>query len=131
MLLSILVIISGVLIYLQFGRDVKVISTMSNTRDQYYEERMIITANKLIIPDKKKLAEKLIERCKRNDFNEVLFSYDILGYPNRVTITVYPNEFLRKLHKGSWMIEYEAEEEKNTCYNIKDHSDKFHIRIIE
>ena len=78
------------------GRDVEVISTTSTTSDQFYEQGMTVVANKLIIPDKVAFAENLLDRTRRNDFKEVLFSYDVLGYPDRIKIKVYPN---RNLHE--------------------------------
>ena len=51
-ILPILILFAGILLYLQFGRDVEVISTTSTTSDQFYEQGMTVVANKLIIPDK-------------------------------------------------------------------------------
>ena len=56
-ILLILIVISGIHLYLQFGRDVEVIATTSTTSDQFYEQRMIVAANRLIIPDKPTFAE--------------------------------------------------------------------------
>lgn len=106
-ILPILILFAGILLYLQFGRDVEVISTTSTTSDQFYEQGMTVVANKLIIPDKVAFAENLLDRTRRNDFKEVLFSYDVLGYPDRIKITVYPNRSCMKLCRGSWNIEYE------------------------
>ena len=86
-ILPILILFAGILLYLQFGRDVEVISTTSTTSDQFYEQGMTVVANKLIIPDK--------------------VSYDVLGYPDRIKIKVYPNRICMKLCRGSWNIEYE------------------------
>ena len=97
-ILPILILFAGILLYLQFGRDVEVISTTSTTSDQFYEQGMTVVANKLII---------LLDRTRRNDFKEVLFSYDVLGYPDRIKIKVYPNRICMKLCRGSWNIEYE------------------------
>lgn len=106
-ILPILILFIGILLYLQFGRNVEVISTTSTTSDQFYEQGMTVVANKLIIPDKVAFAENLLDRTRRNDFKEVLFSYDVLGYPDRIKITVYPNRICMKLCRGSWNIEYE------------------------
>ena len=34
----------------------------------------------------------MIERCMDNDFREMKFSYDLLGSPDKIEITVYLNE---------------------------------------
>lgn len=88
------------LAYLQFGRDVRVVSSMINSSDHYYEQKLTIVANKLFILDKDKFAEEMIERCIDNDFHEMKFSYDLNGYPDRIEITVYLNEINR------WYAEY-------------------------
>lgn len=106
-LLLILIVITGSFLYLQFGRDVEVISTMSTTSSQFYGQSMIVVANKLIILDKGIFAEKFLERIRRNDFKEVRFSYDVLGYPDRIKVTVYPNRICMKLCRGSWDFTYE------------------------
>ncbi|GAA6493686.1 hypothetical protein K280104A7_32500 [Candidatus Bariatricus faecipullorum] len=83
------------LAYLQFGRDVRVVSSMINSSDHYYEQKLTIVANKLFILDKDKFAEEMIERCIDNDFHEMKFSYDLLGSPDKIEITVYLNEIDR------------------------------------
>ena len=46
-ILPILILFAGILLYLQFGRDVEVISTTSTTSDQFYEQGMTVVANSL------------------------------------------------------------------------------------
>lgn len=104
----ILVGIVLLLAYLQFGRDVRVISSMLMSSDQYYEQKLTIVANKLFILDKDKFAEEMIERCMDNDFREMKFSYDLLGSPYKIEITVYLNERDRKCAHQSFVIEYDS-----------------------
>lgn len=85
----ILVGIVLLLAYLQFGRDVRVISSMLMSSDQYYEQKLTIVANKLFILDKDKFAEEMIERYIDNDFREMRFLYDLIVYPDNVVIKVY------------------------------------------
>lgn len=85
-----------ILAYLQFGRDVRIVSSIINSSDDYYEQKLTIVANKLFILDKDKFAEEMIERCIDNDFHEIMFSYDLNGYPDRIEITVYLNEIDRR-----------------------------------
>ena len=104
----ILVGIVLLLAYLQFGRDVRVISSMLMSSDQYYEQKLTIVANKLFILDKDKFAEEMIERCMDNDFREMKFSYDLLGSPDKIEITVYLNERDRKCAHQFIVIEYDS-----------------------
>ena len=80
------------LAYLQFGRDVRVVSSMNISSDRYYEQKLTIVANKLFILNKDKFVEEMLQRCIDNDFHEMKFSYDLNGYPDKIEITVYLNE---------------------------------------
>lgn len=90
--------------YLQFGRDVKLISSMVSSSDHYYEQKLTIVANKLFIWDKDKFAKIMMQRCMTNDFREMKFSYDLNGYPNRIEITVYLNEIDRRYANSPFLI---------------------------
>ena len=113
-------------LYLQYGRDVNVTSSMSLSSDNYYEMELTVVANKLFIIDKQRFAEEMIERCIDNDFHDIKFSYDMMGYPNRLQINVYLNEF----SKSHFTILYMMESENGMDYNIKDNPDKFVISKI-
>ena len=116
----IICMITGFL-YLQYGRDVKVTSSMNFSSGNYYEMEFTVVANKLFIIDKQRFAEEMIERCI-----DIKFSYDMMGYPNRLQINVYLNEF----SKSHFTILYMTESENGMDYNIKDNPDKFMISII-
>ncbi len=121
----IICMITGFL-YLQYGRDVKVISSMNFSSGNYYEMELTLVANKLFIIDKQRFAEEMIERCIDNNFYDIKFSYDMMGYPNRLQINVYLNEF----SKSHFTILYMTESGNGMDYNIKDNPDKFVISII-
>lgn len=91
----IICMITGFL-YLQYGRDVKVTSSMNFSSGNYYEMELTLVANKLFIIDKQRFAEEMIERCIDNNFHDIKFSYDMMGYPNRLKIKVYLNESSRR-----------------------------------
>ena len=57
-----------------------------------YEEYISVIANKVWISDKEKIAEELVKKCIENNFQEIMFSYDLRGYPNGLHITVYTNK---------------------------------------
>ncbi|OUP67266.1 hypothetical protein B5F13_00585 [Drancourtella sp. An177] len=107
-ILFVLCLVAGFL-YLQFGRDVNVVSSMNSSSEDYYEMDLTIVANRLIIIDKNKFAENLKNRCMENNFREIKFSYDILGYPDRIKIKVYPNELSRQICRESFTVCYEIE----------------------
>lgn len=121
----IICMITGFL-YLQYGRDEKVTSSMNFSSGNYYEMELTVVANKLFIIDKQRFAEEMIERCIDNNFHDIKFSYDMMGYPNRLQINVYLNEF----SKSHFTILYMMESENGMDYNIKDNPDRFVISII-
>ena len=112
-------------LYLQYGCDVKVTSSMNFSSDNYYEMEFTVVANKLFIIDKQRFAKEMIERCIDNNFRDIKFSYDMMGYPNRLQINVYLNEF----SKSRFTILYMTESENGMDYNIKDNPDKYKIYI--
>lgn len=77
------------LIYLQFGREEKVVNTQISTSKTFYKQEFSVVANKLLIVDKEMYADKLIEKGIDNKYKNVRFSYDISGYPNEIRILVY------------------------------------------
>ena len=116
----IICMITGFL-YLQYGRDVKVTSSKNFSSGNYYEMELTLVANKLFIIDKQRFAEEMIERCIDNNFYDIKFSYDMIGYPDYVTIKIFPNDLCRILHKGDYSVIYKAEyganNKKDNVYN--------------
>ncbi len=108
--------IAVIVIYFQFGRDVTVNSSSSFLSGDLHEQQLTITANKILIMDKKQFSAKLIQRCLANDFQEVLFSYDVTGEPDRIRIIVFPNELLKKLNRGSFTIVYDHTSKKTDIF---------------
>lgn len=117
------------IIYLQCCREVSVKGTMTSAAENGYTENVVIIANKLWITDKKNFAEEMVQRCVDNDFHEVLFSYDVNGYPNKLNLTIYKNDFMYKLNKIEIKGNYEQSEGKIYEYNIKDNPEKFRLKI--
>lgn len=107
-ILFVLCLVAGFL-YLQFGRDVNVVSSMNSSSEDYYEMDLTIVANRLIIIDKNKFAENLKNRCMENNFREIKFSYDLLGHPDQIKIKVYTNELSKKICGESFTVRYEIE----------------------
>lgn len=87
-----------------------------------------IIANRLYIRDKEKFAEQMLQRCVDNSFHGVRFSYDMNGYPNELSISVYMNHTMWKLKKRAFQIWYEQDLEYQ--YDIKDGIDKFNVEFV-
>lgn len=113
------------LLYLQYGRDVEVTSTMNTASGNCYGLDLTVVANRIMILDREQYAKELIQRCIDNNFHEVRFSYDVMGYPNRLRIRVY----LNKLCEQSFLICYGVKTESSLDDNINDNPDKYEVII--
>lgn len=127
--LSILIIFLVIIIFLQFNREAECVISNSFTSANEYSEDIIIVANKIVIMDKKEFAEKMIQKCIDNDFKNVLFSYDLRGYPSELHATVYVNDFFRLWNMTDFRFDYVAVDKTKFNYNIKDDSEKYELKI--
>ena len=112
-------IIMGILIciiafggYFQYGRGEKAVNTMVSTSDAFYEQEFDVIANKLVIWNKEKYAKELIEKALDNKYKNVRFSYDITGYPNKIVISVYNNQWNYQHNYMAFQIMYTSGDEK-------------------
>ena len=101
---SIVVCVIIIFVYLQYGREEKVVSSMANTSDSYYEQEFSVVVNKLFIWDKEKYAKRLVERALENEYENVRFSYDIMGYPNEISIEVWRDGYCYQQGKRMFSI---------------------------
>lgn len=127
---GIMICIVILLVYLQNGRKEKVMNTVINQYDKGYEEEICIIANKLYIREKEKYAEELIDKVVQNKYQNVRFSYDILGYPEKIKITVYYSEWDYRNIRRSFTVLYSSEKEGERL-NIKDDAEKYKVQIVE
>ena len=92
--------------YLQFSRIPTVNNVVTNSDSAGYAVHLTITANKLIIFDQSKLEQDLTNHILNNDFKNMLFSYDIMGFPTECTVTVYTNKWTKKLGIPAFTFRY-------------------------
>lgn len=115
--------------YLQWGQEMEICNTTSETANNYYSLDITIIAHRLYIRDKEKFAESAIQKCVENSWKDIRFSYDLSGYPNELNIDVYMSNCAYHSHKMAFTIVYS--QDNNFEYNIKDNPDKFTIKLIE
>ena len=101
---SIVVCVIIIFVNLQYGREEKVVSSMANTSDSYYEQEFSVVVNKLFIWDKEKYAKRLVEKALENEYENVRFSYDIMGYPNEISIEVWRDGYCYQQGKRMFSI---------------------------
>lgn len=131
MIFAVITIYSLLLLsYLQWGRELNICNSRIDSFDGGYYENISLIANSIYIFDKEEFAEQIIQDIIDNSLKDILFSYDIHGYPNGLHITVYMNEYARKNGKSSFEISYSQDSSYNSTYNMKDNPDKFKLSII-
>ena len=127
LIIGIIMVISGCLGYLQYGRDMDVYGSYAMTADNYHEERLTVVVNKLYVADQKVCAEEIVKRCRENSFKSVRFSYD-QSIPNALYVTVYSSK--RQAEKGIQMFSFSyLPEDGDETYNIVNDSDKFMLKL--
>jgi len=114
--MGVLICISVLLGYLQYGREEKVVNTMVSTSDTFCKQEFSIIANKLFVLDKEKYADNLIEKGLNNKYKNVQFSYDISGYPNEMKISVYKDNWYYRRNKYMFQILYSIDNENKEVF---------------
>lgn len=131
--ISIFCIFLGIIIlffYFQWGQEMEICNSTSETAENYYSLNITIVANKIYIADKQEFAELVIQKCVTNNWNEMRFSYDLSGYPNELCADVYMNNYAYEHgRKANFRIIYSQDSKYHYKYNIKDNPDKFAITI--
>lgn len=99
---------------------------VSNTFNDEYS--LIIIANQDKIEDKETFAKQLIEQVRNNDFKTILFSYDEVGYPTKLEMTVYLNEEDWQNHNSIMRVSLTQQNVLDN-FNIVEHLDKFQMKL--
>lgn len=99
---------------------------VSNTFNDEYS--LTIIANQDKIEDKETFAKQLIKQVRNNDFKTILFSYDEVGYPTRLEMTVYLNEEDWQNHNSVMRVSLTQRNILDN-YNIIEHLDKFQLKL--
>lgn len=92
--------------YLQVSREPTVSNVVTCSDSNGYEATLTITMNKIVIFDEKKTEQDLINQIVDNEFKNMQFSYDLMGYPEEVTVTVYTNNFTKNLGIPAFCFRY-------------------------
>ena len=114
--------------YLQNGREMSVYNSRSFTAGAYKEEHLTVVVNTLYIPDKMDCAREIVRKCRENDFNNILFSYDY-GIPNELHTAVYLSEHDVKRGEPVFTLSYTAKGDTLTDYNIVDNPQEYELTV--
>lgn len=92
--------------YLQVSHKPTICNVITCSDAKGYTTNLSITANKLIIFNQNKLQQELIDGIRKNNFKNMLFSYDVMGYPRECNVTVYTNKLAKKLGIPAFTFRY-------------------------
>lgn len=106
----------------------EVYNSTSFTAADYCEEHLNVVVNRLIVLDKRKVAEEIIEHCWKNDFKNVIFSYDV-AYPNSLEVSVYLSKWNARKGKEIFSFVYDTEQGEIGEYNFIENPEKFELEI--
>ena len=118
--ITVLFVLALAVSYLQWGREIDVAGSMRTSSENFHEEHVTFTLNRLIITDK--------EKCAENDFTSILFSYDV-AKPNALYGTVYRSRFSMKGQKPLFHFRYTQTADTLGSYNIVDDPEAFTLVI--
>lgn len=122
------VLLAGIIFYLQWGREADVFSTFSDSAENYCEEHITFTLNRLVVGDKERRAKELVKTYRENGFRSVLFSHD-LEKPNALYGTVYRSSVGMKYQEPVFTFRYTQKEGTLGEYNLIDSPEKFTLVI--
>ena len=91
--ISVLFVLALTVSYLQWGREIDVAGSMRTSSENFHEEHVTFTLNRLVITDKEKCAEEIIKKCRENDFASTLSAMMWQSqtlYMVRCTVPVFP-----------------------------------------
>lgn len=114
--------------YLQFGREMEVYNSISFAAENYCEEHLNVVINRLIVWDKRKVAEEIIEHCQKNDFKNILFSYDVAN-TNKLEVSVYLSEENARKGKEIFLFVYDTEQGEIGEYNFIENTENDIVKI--
>ena len=116
-------------LYLQYGREEKIINSIDISSDSFYRSEINVVANQLYIFDKRKYAGKLIDMTQRNAYPGMKFSFDQNGYPNELYISVYSSGWAYRHNYKYFEISYTSSLAITGDYNIVENPDVYEIHI--
>lgn len=104
---TMLIISSTILCYyLQYGRSMEIYSSYVTEAENHYERSLIVIANKVYIPDVESCADEIKEKCRNNDFENMIFTQDY-SVPGSFHVTVYHSKWDVKKGKPAFKVTFD------------------------
>lgn len=112
LILSILILLVVGIFYLQFSRKPTVFNVITTSDSEGYTTTLTIVMNQLVILNKEETKRDLINQIMKNDFQNMRFSYDVMGYPQKITVNVYSNMWSQKRGTPAFLFSFYPEVNK-------------------
>ena len=90
--ITVLFVLGVAVSYLQWGREIDVVGSMGTSSENFHEEHVTFTLNRLIITDKEKCAEEIIKKCRENDFAWDIGHYDTIIRLEEINLLPFQSE---------------------------------------
>lgn len=91
LVISLLLCVTGCQLQQSIG-EIDVMNSYNLTSSNRFDQHLSIILNGNDFDNLESCATTIIEHCIKNDFQSLKFSYDLQGYPNRISATVYRTE---------------------------------------
>lgn len=109
---------------------VEVFSCSSTSLGNYRSEMLKVLAGLSEIDDRVAFSEMIIDKCRKNSFQNIHFSYDE-SIPNEIEVAVYLTKEDMKNDNPEYSFQYIQIGESSAEYNIVDHPERFHVKTID
>lgn len=106
LLIILCVLLVAGIFYLQISREPTVNNFITTSAAEGYQAALTITMNKIMILDREKTEQDLVNRILENNFANMQFSYDVMGYPKEFSVTVYANDVAKHIGRPAFEFEY-------------------------
>lgn len=122
------VLLAGAVCYLQWGRKADICNTFTSSSENYCEEHITFTLNRLVVGDKEQCADELLKTYRENGFRSVLFNHDS-EKPNALYGTVYRSSVGMRYQEPVFTFRYAQKKGNLGAYNLIDNPEKFALVI--
>ncbi len=106
LLILVTLFVSAGILYLQLGREPIVNCSMILENSDSYDLSLVVTLNKLVILNRKNIEHTIIQKTLDNDFENIHFSHDVYGMPQKICVTVYANALTYMLNVPAFEFQY-------------------------
>lgn len=106
-----------------------VIRSFTETYEDGYIQNLSILLSASDVPNYEACSWEIIKHCRQNDFSNIQFSYDVIGYPCVLQGSVYLNETDYNNQKELFHFSYQPVQYPDYSYDIYHDSEQYQLII--